>query len=391
MEVERAIVIGADGFVGWPLTLRLSNLGVEVLVIDNLSRRAIDRELGSQSITPIESIETRIQKWKELTNKNIGFQNINVAKDYDSLKEAIETFRPNTIFHLGAQRSAPYSMKNSTTRRFTTDNNVNATSNILNAIVDVDRSIHLVHIGTMGVYGYGSVPETVIPEGYIQVKIKNKQEEDVPVEILHPSYPGSIYHLAKTQDALMFQFFAKNYKLKITDLHQGIIWGVNTKETSMDIALINRMDSDGDYGTVLNRFIIQASCGEPLTVYGRGGQTRAFIHIENSMDCLILAMNNPPNQGDKVKIFNQMTETRNIKQLAELIKENFPEVVISFLDNPRNELIENELEVSNKQFLDLKLVPIFIDKIYLGEIFEMVKMFDKRLLRDLVQPLSFWK
>ena len=219
-------------------------------------------------------------------------------------------------------------MKNSSTKRYTVNNNLNGTHNILCAIVEIDKNIHFIHLGTMGVYGYGTVPDTIIPEGYITIDMKNQNNESKSVEILHPSYPGSIYHMTKTQDALFFQFFAKNYKLKITDLHQGIIWGLYTKETLLHDDLVNRFDYDSDYGTVLNRFIMQVVFNIPLTIYGKGNQTRAFINIENSIDCIELAVNNPPQKGDRVKIFNQITETHRLINLVELIKNTFDKCII---------------------------------------------------------------
>ena len=387
----KIIVIGGDGFCGWPLSLRLSNNGNEILIIDNLSRRNIDIKYDIKSLSEIKDINTRINTWKQISNYNITYVNIDVSKDFEKLCDTIKTFQPNTIIHLGEQRSAPFSMKNSETKRYTVDNNLNGTHNILNAIIEVDKNIHLVHLGTMGVYGYGTIPDTVIPEGYVTVEMTNSIGVKGQVEILHPSYPGSIYHMTKTQDALFFQFFAKNYKLKITDLHQGIIWGINTKETLMHPDLINRFDYDSDYGTVLNRFIMQSACNIPLTIYGTGYQTRAFIHIENSIDCIELAIKNPPIIGDRVKIFNQVTETHTLINLANLIKETFVNTEISYLENPRNELISNDLKVSNTQFLNLGLEPIYLTKEKIIEIYNFIINNKKNIDHKCIYPLSFWK
>eukprot|EP00484_Ammonia_sp_Unknown_P025247 CAMPEP_0197048328 /NCGR_PEP_ID=MMETSP1384-20130603/23716_1 /TAXON_ID=29189 /ORGANISM="Ammonia sp." /LENGTH=251 /DNA_ID=CAMNT_0042480459 /DNA_START=40 /DNA_END=795 /DNA_ORIENTATION=- len=230
----------------------------------------------------------------------------------------------------------------------------------------------------MGVYGYGSIPDSLIPEGYIDVKMADKHGQDRVVNILHPAYGGSIYHMTKTQDALFFQFYNKNWKLRITDLHQGIIWGLQTAETALDARLVNRFDFDGDYGTVLNRFLMQTACDIPLTVYGSGGQTRAFIHIENSMDCIVLAMQNPPAPHDKVKIYNQMTETLTVIELAKLIQREFSsashKVSVQFLDNPRKELSANDLTVSNQQFLALGLKPIHLSSTTLHKIVAYLKL-----------------
>jgi len=388
--MKKVLVVGGDGFIGWPLSLRLSNLGYSVLIIDNLSRRNIDKELGSNSLSNIETIENRLKTWKKLTNNDIMFENVNVSSDYDRLVTVMKEFMPNTIVHLGEQRSAPYSMKNTKTRQYTVNNNLNGTHNILNAIIEVDKTIHLVHLGTMGVYGYGTVPNTVIPEGYINVKIKNIHDEEHETEILHPTYPGSVYHMTKSQDAIFFHFFSKNYKIKITDLHQGIVWGINTKETLLHDDLSNRFDYDSDYGTVLNRFIMQSACNMPITIYGTGQQTRAFIHIENSMDCIVIAIENPSTTLGKVKIFNQVTETHRLTDLANLIKNIYEDTELSYIENPRIELVSNDLIVKNQQFLDKGLSPILLSKDEISNIYEFIRKHKQNIKPELIMPLSKW-
>ena len=388
MSSKNILVIGGDGFCGWPLALRLSNSGHKVVIVDNLSRRKIDLELGTNSLTKISSIYDRIKAWKEVSGKDIKFELLDVSKEYDRLVSVMKNEDINTIVHLGEQRAAPYSMKSRTTSRYTVDNNLTGTHNVLSAIVDVDPSIHLVHIGTMGVYGYGAVEDSIIPEGYVNVKMDDGKGNFKDQKILHPSYPGSIYHMTKTQDALFFQFYAKNWNLKITDLHQGIIWGLFTKETKMDPRLINRFDYDSDYGTVLNRFIMQSACDIPLTIYGSGGQTRAFIHIENSMDCIEIAIDNP--KEGPVTIFNQMTETHNLNNLANLIKEHYDNTKIEYLDNPRKELRSNDLKVTNKKFLDLGLDPLKLSGEKLKEIHDYIKLNRTDVNMKTILPSSFW-
>lgn len=388
---KKIIVVGGDGFCGWPLSLRLSNLGHDVLIVDNLSRRTIDSENGTNSLTPIASIEDRVAAWKEVSDgKLLSFRNIDVAHDIVSLVASVVEFKPNVIFHLGEQRAAPYSMKNTKTACYTVDNNINATHNILRVITDVDRSIHLVHIGTMGVYGYGEVEGSVIPEGYIEALMPTGTGLYEQRKILYPAYPGSIYHLTKAQDALFFQFYAKNYHLAITDLHQGIIWGLATKETDMHPKLINRFDYDGDYGTVLNRFIFEAAVGHPLTIYGTGEQTRAFIHIENSMNCLQIAMENPPKPGDKVLIINQITETHTLGKLADLIVKLFPGTQVTHLENPRKELVSNKLEAENQYFLEHGLEPIYLKGDELIKIYNYIKENHGTFEKEKILPLSTW-
>ncbi|MCB0042394.1 MAG: NAD-dependent epimerase/dehydratase family protein [Caldilinea sp.] len=273
---ERIIVLGGDGFCGWPTSLRLSSEGYDVVIVDNLSRRKIDVELGCESLTPIKPLEQRLRRWEEISGRRIDYRALNIADDYEALEQLIQEVRPKAIVHFAEQRAAPYSMKSPRHKRYTVDNNINGTHNILCAIVESGLDIHLVHLGTMGVYGYGTAGMS-IPEGYLTVKV-DIDGVDREIEIPYPPHPGSIYHMTKTLDALLFYYYNKNDDIRITDLHQGVVWGTNTEETLMHPDLINRFDWEGDYGTVLNRFLVEAAVGHPLTVYGSGGQARVHPH-----------------------------------------------------------------------------------------------------------------
>ena len=276
----RLMILGGDGFCGWPTALHFSSRGDEVLIVDNLSRRNIDNELGIESLTPISSMDKRLLSWKEVSGKSIAFENLNVAKDYDEFLKLIKSWKPDALVHFAEQRAAPYSMKSSKHKRYTVENNLSATNNVLAAIVDSGFDIHVVHLGTMGVYGYGAAGMK-IPEGYLSVKME-VGEQLIDREILYPANPGSIYHMTKTLDQLVFQYYAKNDKLRITDLHQGIVWGTQTEQTRLDERIINRFDYDGDYGTVLNRFLMQSTVGHPLTVHGTGGGRRELLSISKT-------------------------------------------------------------------------------------------------------------
>jgi len=384
---KKIMVLGGDGFCGWPTSLGLSEEGYEVIIVDNLSRRKIDIELEAESLTPISSIHKRIDKWKELTGKEIKFVYMDIAKEYDRFLALVEYEKPDTIIHFAEQRAAPYSMKSSAHKRYTVDNNLNATNNVLCAIVDSGLDIHLVHLGTMGVYGYGTAG-IAIPEGYLPVRVgEGKQEKEI--EILYPANPGSVYHMTKTLDALEFFYFNKNDQIRITDLHQGIVWGTNTKNTMLDEILINRFDYDGDYGTVLNRFLMQAAVGHPLTVHGTGGQTRAFIHIEDTVKCIKLAVANPPKKGDRVEIFNQATESHTIKKLAEIVAQ-ITGAQIRYYKNPRNEDEQNELIFKHEKFLELGLNPITLQKGLLTEVIEVAKRYKHRCDRSKIPCVSTW-
>ncbi|TCT37297.1 NAD-dependent epimerase/dehydratase family protein [Martelella mediterranea] len=381
-------VMGGDGFVGWPTSLHLSDAGHDVHIIDNLSRRWIDTELGVQSLTPMDSIQERTRIWQAETGRRIHFHLIDLAKDYEILKQWLADERPDAIIHFAEQRAAPYSMKSDRHKNYTVDNNVSATHNLLNAIVEVGLDSHIVHLGTMGVYGYSTVG-AAIPEGYLPVDITAVTGEKVSQEILYPANPGSIYHMTKCLDQLLFAFYAKNDGLRITDLHQGIVWGTHTEQTKRHPQLINRFDYDGDYGTVLNRFLIQAAIGYPLTVHGVGGQTRAFIHIQDSVRCIELALKNPPERNSRVEIFNQMTETHRVRDLAKMISE-MSGTEIAWLPNPRKEAPENELIVKNDKFIALGLDPITLKEGLLEEIVEIAKKYAYRVDRSRVPAVSAW-
>jgi UDP-sulfoquinovose synthase len=381
-------IMGGDGFVGWPTSLHLSNAGHEIHIIDNLSRRWIDTELGVQSLTPMDSIQERTRIWHAETGRKIHFHLIDLAQDYQLLKNWLAEERPDAIVHFAEQRAAPYSMKSDRHKNYTVNNNVNATHNLLNAMVELGLDAHLVHLGTMGVYGYSTVG-AAIPEGYLPVGIDTMTGETVKQDILYPSNPGSIYHMTKCLDQLIFQFYAKNDNLRITDLHQGIVWGTHTDQTRRHEQLVNRFDYDGDYGTVLNRFLIQAAIGYPLTVHGTGGQTRAFIHIQDSVRCIEIALENPPARGDKVEIFNQMTETHRVRDLAKMIS-TMTGAEIAWLPNPRKEAAENDLVVRNEKFLGLGLEPTTLKEGLLEEVVDVAKKFAYRVDRSRVPAVSAW-
>jgi UDP-sulfoquinovose synthase len=385
----RILILGGDGFCGWPSSLHLSQRGHDVLIVDNFARRNADIELEASSLTPIAPLGTRLAAWRDLTDREIGFRRLDVAQDYYELLELIADYNPDTVVHFAEQRAAPYSMKSGWHKRYTVNNNINATHNLLCALVESGVEAHVVHLGTMGVYGYGAAG-VKIPEGYLRVKIESEDDTEVEQEILFPPNPGSVYHMTKTQDQLLFAYYNKNDEVRVTDLHQGIVWGTETAETRLDERLINRFDYDGDYGTVLNRFLMQAAIGHPLTVHGSGRQTRAFIHLQDSVRCIELAVENPPDSGERVRIFNQMTETHRLIDLAELVSE-LTGAEIDFVENPRNEAAENDLFVENRQLLDLGLVPITLAAGLLTEVADVAVRYADRCDRDKIPARSLWR
>jgi UDP-sulfoquinovose synthase len=370
----KIFVLGGDGFCGWPVALHLSDRGHDIVIVDDLSRRRIDRELGVSSLTPIRSMDQRRAAWRELTDKKIGFANIDVARSYDAFAELLAAERPDAIVHLAEQRSVPYSMRSATARRYTLDNNLGTTHNVLAALVECRLDAHLVHLSSVGIYGYNTVGYR-IPDGYVGLAVHAENRSHEIRDALHPTNPCSVYHLSKAQDQLALAFYSQNDGVRITDLVQGTVWGSQTPQTSLDERLINRFDYDGVFGTVLNRFILQAALGHPLTIYGGGQQTRAFIHIRDVVRCIEIALDNPPARGERMKVFNQIAETKRIADLAGQVARCWPHVEMKAIDNPRNEPTENELELANTELRSLGFAPRLIEDAALEEMMGIVERY----------------
>lgn len=381
----RVLVIGGDGYCGWATALHLSNRGYEVGILDSLVRRYWDLQLGCDTLTPIAPISHRIQRWQDLTGKSIDLF-VGDINDYDFLIQSLRQFQPDTIVHFGEQRSAPFSMIDREHAVLTQVNNVVGNLNILYAMKEEFPDAHLVKLGTMGEYG---TPNIDIEEGYITIE-HNGRKDTLP----YPKQPGSMYHLSKVHDSHNIHFACRMWGLKATDLNQGVVYGVLTEETGMDEMLINRLDYDGVFGTALNRFCIQAVIGHPLTVYGKGGQTRGFLDIRDTVRCLELAIANPAQSGE-FRVFNQFTELFSVGDLALMVKKAGSalglNVEINNLDNPRIELEEHYFNAKNTKLLDLGLQPHYLSDSLLDSLLNFATKYKNRVDMNHILPKVTWK
>ncbi|GGC88566.1 UDP-sulfoquinovose synthase [Thalassobacillus devorans] len=381
----RIVVAGGDGFCGWPTALHLSNQGHEVTIVDNLSRRKWDEELHSNSVTPIASLEDRVEKWKELTGNEIKTF-IGDLNHYDFLREVFRQTEPEAFVHFAEQRSAPYSMIDREHAVFTQQNNVIGNLNVLYAIKELAPDCHLIKLGTMGEYG---APNIDIEEGYIEIE-HNGRKDVLP----YPKQPGSFYHLSKVHDSHNIMFACKIWGIRATDLNQGIVYGLHTNETKMDPMLVNRVDYDGVFGTALNRFLIQAATGHDLTVYGSGKQTRSFLNIEDTVRCVQIAAENPADKGE-FRVFNQFTEYFSVLELAEKVKkiaqEKGLDTELAYLENPRIEPEDHYYHAVNTGLRELGLEPHLLTDEVLHDILQTVIEHKDRVIKENVLPSITWK
>ncbi len=380
----KVLVIGGDGYCGWATALYLSNRGYEVGILDSLVRRHWDNELGVETLTPIAPIQHRIQRWHDLTGKSIDLF-VGDITNYEFLNIALHKFEPEAIVHFGEQRSAPFSMIDREHAVLTQVNNVVGTLNLLYAMREDFPDCHLVKLGTMGEYG---TPNIDIEEGYITIE-HNGRKDTLP----YPKQPGSMYHLSKVHDSHNIHFACRIWGLRATDLNQGVVYGVLTEETGMDEMLINRLDYDGVFGTALNRFCIQAAIAHPLTVYGKGGQTRGFLDIRDTVRCVELAIANPAQPGE-FRVFNQFTELFSVGDLATMVKKAGNamglNVEINHIDNPRVEKEEHYFKAKNTKLLDLGLEPHYLSDSLLDSLLNFAVKYQNRVDNKQIMPKVSW-
>ncbi|WP_243793502.1 NAD-dependent epimerase/dehydratase family protein [Saccharopolyspora gloriosae] len=378
----RILVLGGDGYLGWPTALHLSDRGHEVAVADNFARRGYDHEMGVQSLVPIEPMQTRIEAWHEVSGKSIKSYYGDLV-DADFTYEMVRDFRPDTIVHFAEQRAAPYSMIDRKHAVYTQQNNVVGNLNVLFAIQEIDPSIHLVKLGTMGEYG---TPNIDIEEGWLEVSHKGRTDR-----MLFPKKPGSFYHLSKVHDSHNIEFACRIWGLRATDLNQGVVYGQETPQTARDARLATRFDYDAIFGTVLNRFVIQAVLGHPLTVYGSGGQTRGLIDIRDTVECIRLAAENPADAGE-FRVFNQMTESFSVEEIAKVVANGFDGTVeVEYLDNPRVEQTEHHYNVVHTGLVELGLEPHLLSNTLIDSLFGVAKAHVDRVDLAAMRPTVKWR
>jgi UDP-sulfoquinovose synthase len=380
----RILILGGDGYLGWPTALRFSARGHEVSVLDDFSRRRWHREAGTDSLTPIADLDQRIAAWAELSSRQIRSY-VGTVEDGELLEEVVAETRPEAVVHYGQQPSAPFSMLSRERAVETQRANVIGNLNLLFAIRDHAPEAHLVKLGTMGEYGQ---PEIDIEEGYIEIEHKGRRDT-----LPFPKLPGSLYHCSKVHDSTNVHFATRTWGLRATDLNQGVVYGIETEESAAEERLITRFDYDELFGTVLNRFCVQAVVGHPLTVYGSGGQTRGFLNIRDTLSCVELAVANPAAAGE-FRVFNQFTEQFSVLQLAQLVKAAAEQlgysVSVEHLDNPRVEKEEHYYNAVHTKLLDLGLEPTPLGEELVGSMIGVIERYRSRVDLSTIEPRTRW-
>jgi UDP-sulfoquinovose synthase len=381
----RILILGGDGYLGWPTAMRFSDRGHEVHVVDNYLRRRAHEEVGTDTLVPIlGSLPERAAAWKEVSGKEIGVTEGDLV-EWDLTSDLFREFHPDAIVHYGEQPSAPYSMRDRDHAVFTQQNNVVNTLNVLWAMREHTPDSHLVKLGTMGEYG---TPNIDIEEGYLDIEHNGRKET-----ILYPKLPGSLYHLSKVHDSNNIHFACRMWGIRATDLNQGVVYGIETEQTKLDDRLATRFDYDDVFGTALNRFCVQAMIGHPLTVYGKGGQTRGYLNILDTLQCVELAVLHPADRGE-FRVFNQFTEQFSVMELAEIVqragKEHGLDVRIEPIENPRIELEEHYYNAKHTKLLDLGLEPHFLSETLVESMFGMIEQHKDRVIVGAILPRDRW-
>ena len=381
----RVLILGGDGYLGWPTAMRFSGQGHDVAVVDSFARRRWVEEAGSHSLTPITSLDERLQAWSEVSGRDIE-PYVGDISEGTFVADVVREFEPEAIVHYGEQPSAPWSMKSSEHAVTTQANNVIGSLKLLWAMRDYAPEAHLIKLGTMGEYG---TPNIDIEEGFIDIEHKGRKDT-----LPFPKLPGSLYHLSKVHDSHNIHFACRVWGLRATDLNQGVVYGIETPETRLDERLITRFDYDELFGTALNRFAVQAVIGHPLTVYGKGGQTRGFLNIVDTLQCVALTAEHPPAAGE-YRVFNQFTEVFNVADLAEKVRhaggEIGIEVQVDHVPNPRLELEEHYYNPAHTKLLELGLQPTLLSETLIESMLEVIRRYRDRVIPEVIDPVTLWR
>ena len=380
----RILILGGDGYLGWPTAMYLSQRGHQVGVVDNFAKRRWEMELNVEPLIPIHTLHDRVKLWRRVSGKPMDLF-VGDLRNYGLVRGIVESFKPEAIIHYGEQPSAPYSMIDQTRAVFTQVNNLSGTLNVLWAIRECVPECHLVKLGTMGEYG---TPNIDIEEGFIEIE-HNGRRDVLP----YPKQPGSIYHLSKVHDSHNILFACRAWKLRSTDLNQGVVYGIETDETQLDEGLATSFHYDEVFGTALNRFCVQAIVGMPLTVYGKGGQTRGFLNIRDTLRCVELSTLTPPPAGE-YRVFNQFTEAFTVLQLAELVKQQSEKLgirsTIDHLQNPRVELEQHYYNAKHQKLVDLGLEAHQLSEVLVSSMLVRIRQYASRIKSDTILPRVRW-
>ena len=380
----KILILGGDGYLGWPTAMYLSERGHDVAVLDNFAKRRWEMELNVEPLIPIHTLHDRVKAWKKVSGRSLALF-VGDLRNYGVVKGAVRSFEPEAIVHYGEQPSAPYSMIDHDRAVFTQTNNLAGTLNVLWALREFAPDCHLVKLGTMGEYG---TPNIDIEEGFLEIEYKGRKDT-----LPYPKQPGSIYHLSKVHDSHNILFACRAWKLRSTDLNQGVVYGIETDETARDERLATSFHYDDVFGTALNRFCVQAVAGIPLTVYGRGGQTRGFLNIRDTLRCVELSILNPPSAGE-YRVFNQFTEMFNVLGLAELVKQQAEKlglsVKIEHLENPRVEAETHYYNPRHQKLIELGLVAHLLSDVLLKSMIGRVQEHAHRIKPDIIPPQVRW-
>lgn len=380
----RVLILGGDGYLGWPTAMAFAMQGHDVRVVDNYIRRNIARETNSEALIPTPNLHDRAEIFKSITGRDISVE-IADCGDFRQMERIFKDLSPECVVHYAEQPSAPYSMRGFDEAKITFQNNLGATFNLIWAVLQYSPECHIVKLGTMGEYG---TPNIDIEEGWIDIAHNGRTQK-----FLYPRQAGSLYHTTKVLDTDLLWFYVRTYGLRVTDLMQGPVYGLSTDEADMDSRLLPNFHYDDIFGTVVNRFLVQAVAGVPLTVYGKGGQTRGYLNLKDTLQCVNLAMNSPVKNGE-MRILNQFTEQFTVNHLAEQVcrvgRSLGYDVQIKPVENPRKELEDHYYNAKHSGLLDLGLKPHYMTDEVIANMMQRVAEYKDSIDSRKILPRVRW-